>query len=168
MRATLAVIWATLFPSYVRLTIKEQTLDFVVAHELHVNRAAFARVFTNAGKPCRAAATEGGPCFFHGNPQKAAELGRIGGRKKYRTITEVDPLPNCIARRRYASGSHNSLRRSTQAGLNPKVALSLTQLPRLLLHVLPAVGCLERPMPAAATHKRLLREQGRLGAWAER
>jgi hypothetical protein len=33
------------------------------------------------GKPCRAAATEGGLCFFHANPNKAAELGRVGGRK---------------------------------------------------------------------------------------
>jgi len=36
---------------------------------------------TKAGKPCRAAATEGGLCFFHANPEKASELGRIGGRK---------------------------------------------------------------------------------------
>lgn len=33
------------------------------------------------GKRCGAAATEGGLCFFHANPDKAAELGRIGGRK---------------------------------------------------------------------------------------
>ena len=37
MRATLAVIRPTLFSSYFRLTIKEKTLGFVVAHELHVN-----------------------------------------------------------------------------------------------------------------------------------
>jgi len=36
---------------------------------------------TKEGKPCRAAATEGGLCFFHANPNKAAELGRVGGRK---------------------------------------------------------------------------------------
>jgi hypothetical protein len=36
---------------------------------------------TKAGKPCHAAAMEGGLCFFHANPTKAAELGRIGGRR---------------------------------------------------------------------------------------
>jgi len=41
--------------------------------------------FTSAaksGKPCRTAATPGGLCFFHANPKKASELGRIGGRRK--------------------------------------------------------------------------------------
>ena len=36
---------------------------------------------TKLGKPCRAAATEGELCYFHANPSKASELGRIGGRK---------------------------------------------------------------------------------------
>lgn len=39
-----------------------------------------------AGKPSRAAATSGGLCFFHANPNKAAELGRIGGRKKSKRV----------------------------------------------------------------------------------
>lgn len=39
---------------------------------------------TKAGKPCGAAPTDGGLCFFHANPSKAAELGRIGGRKNGR------------------------------------------------------------------------------------
>jgi hypothetical protein len=33
-----------------------------------------------SGKPCGAAATPGGLCFFHANSKKASELGRIGGR----------------------------------------------------------------------------------------
>jgi hypothetical protein len=51
---------------------------------------------TKKGKPCRAAATSGGLCFFHANPNKAVELGRIGGRKKGLVPAElvvVDPLP---------------------------------------------------------------------------
>jgi len=49
---------------------------------------------TKNGKPCRAAATTGGLCFFHANPNKASELGRIGGRSKRRAAAEsVDPLP---------------------------------------------------------------------------
>jgi len=56
---------------------------------------------TNAGKACRAAATEGGLCFFHANPKKASELGRIGGsRNRHVAGTSADPLPtldNAIA-----------------------------------------------------------------------
>jgi hypothetical protein len=50
---------------------------------------------TKAGKPCRAAATEGGLCFFHANPNKAVELGRIGGRRSKRqaATASADPLP---------------------------------------------------------------------------
>jgi len=36
------------------------------------------RAKTKNGKPCQAAATEGGLCFFHANPKKASELGQIG------------------------------------------------------------------------------------------
>jgi hypothetical protein len=56
---------------------------------------------TKAGKLCGAAATAGGLCFFHANPNKASELGRIGGRSKRRAAAENgDPLPvldNAIA-----------------------------------------------------------------------
>ncbi len=49
---------------------------------------------TKAGKPCRAAATAGGLCYFHANPDKTSELGRIGGRKNGRAAVEsADPLP---------------------------------------------------------------------------
>jgi hypothetical protein len=49
---------------------------------------------TKEGNPCRAAATEGGLCFFHSNPNKAIELGRIGGKKNGHPTTQPDPLPN--------------------------------------------------------------------------
>jgi hypothetical protein len=49
---------------------------------------------TKSGKPCQAAATAGGLCFFHANPNKAAELGRRGGRSKRSAGTEsAYPLP---------------------------------------------------------------------------
>lgn len=49
---------------------------------------------TKKGKPCQAAATAGGLCFFHANPNKAAEMGRIGGRKnRHVTAGAADPLP---------------------------------------------------------------------------
>ena len=47
-----------------------------------------------SGKRCGAAATAGGLCFFHANPKKAAELGRIGGRsKRHAAVENLDPLP---------------------------------------------------------------------------
>jgi hypothetical protein len=44
------------------------------------------KAHTKQGKPCKAAATEGGLCFFHANPQKVAELGRLGGRRNRRAV----------------------------------------------------------------------------------
>ncbi len=43
---------------------------------------------TKAGRPCKAAPTAGGLCFFHANPNKASELGRIGGAKRKRNGSE--------------------------------------------------------------------------------
>jgi hypothetical protein len=49
---------------------------------------------TKNGKRCRAAATASGRCYFHANPDKASELGRIGGRSKRHAAGEnLDPLP---------------------------------------------------------------------------
>ena len=43
-----------------------------------------------SGKRCGA----GGLCFFHANPNKASELGRIGGRsKRHAAVENLDPLP---------------------------------------------------------------------------
>jgi hypothetical protein len=50
--------------------------------------------WTKAGKRCGAAATDGGLCFFHANPNKASELGRIGGRSnRHVAAGGGDPLP---------------------------------------------------------------------------
>ena len=49
---------------------------------------------TKKGKPCRAAPTEGGLCYFHANPSKAVELGRIGGLKNgHPVIADAPDLP---------------------------------------------------------------------------
>jgi len=50
---------------------------------------------TKKGRPCRAFATEGGLCFLHTNPNKAAELGRKGGRKNRHAtaVPTTDRLP---------------------------------------------------------------------------
>jgi hypothetical protein len=46
----------------------------------HKNLNSRCKAIAESGKPCRADAAEGGLCFFHANPDKASELGRIGGR----------------------------------------------------------------------------------------
>jgi hypothetical protein len=52
------------------------------------------QAISKTGKPCRAAATPGGLCFFHANPAKASELGRIGGRSnRHVAIGNADSLP---------------------------------------------------------------------------
>lgn len=50
---------------------------------------------TKQGKPCRAPTVVGSPfCAMHGNPSRAAELGRMGGRKNRHYVeTAETPIP---------------------------------------------------------------------------
>ena len=58
------------------------------------NKLHRCKAKTKTGKPCRAAATAGGLCFFHANPDKAAELGRRGGQaNRHGSANNADPLP---------------------------------------------------------------------------
>jgi len=41
---------------------------------------ARCKAITKKGAPCKAAPMAGGFCFLHGNPNRASELGRIGGK----------------------------------------------------------------------------------------
>ena len=53
------------------------------------------RARTKAGKPCKAVAVDGGLCAFHADPQRAAQLGRMGGSKNRRhdpLRSETEPL----------------------------------------------------------------------------
>jgi len=43
---------------------------------------------TKNGAACTAWAMEGGLCYFHANPDKAAELGRNGGRHRKQTYEQ--------------------------------------------------------------------------------
>src|SRR4029077_4587907 len=42
------------------------------------------RAKTKLGKRCKAVAIERGLCAFHADPQRAAQLGQLGGRKNRR------------------------------------------------------------------------------------
>ena len=92
------------------------------------------QALTKNGKPCHAAATEGGLCFFHGNPKRAAELGRIGGKKNRRIPgVDLDPLPplesaNAVRQavaRLIADVYAGRLHPRTAAGLAPLMNLQL-------------------------------------------
>jgi len=45
------------------------------------------------GQPCGAAVTESGYCHLHTNPDRAAELGRLGGRQNRHVVEVLRPLP---------------------------------------------------------------------------
>jgi Family of unknown function (DUF5763) len=91
---------------------------------------------TKSGKPCRAAATAGGLCYFHANPNKASELGRIGGSKKGRIVPSSEPRPtvdNAIAVRDLVA----QLIADVHAGkVHPKVAAGLAPLMNLQLRAI--------------------------------
>src|SRR5579864_2021189 len=91
---------------------------------------------TKSGKPCRAAATEGGLCFFHANPNKAVELGRIGGKKNGRMLVGTEPLPN-LDNAMAVRDTVARLIADVYAGkLHPRIATGLAPLMHLQLRVL--------------------------------
>jgi len=101
------------------------------------NRNPHCRGRAKSGKPCRAAATAGGLCFFHANPSKASELGRIGGKSKRSAVTaSADPLPkldNALAVRDAVA----QLIADVYSGkLQPKVAAGLAPLLNLQLRAI--------------------------------
>ena len=92
---------------------------------------------TKSGKPCRAAATDGGLCFFHANPNKASELGRIGGRKNGHVFAANSvPLPPLDS----AGGIREAVSRlaaEVYAGtMDPKAASALVPLLNIQLRAI--------------------------------
>jgi len=113
---------------------------------------------TKSGKPCGAAATAGGLCFFHANPDKASELGRGGGRSNRHVSGEhADPLPtldNALA----VEDTIGRLIADVYAGkLNPRIAAGLAPLLNLQM----------RAIEARTDMKRRIAELERLSAEAE-
>jgi hypothetical protein len=97
-----------------------------------------------SGKPCGAAATAGGLCFFHANPDKASELGRKGGRQNRHTAGDGgEPLPtldNALAVRDTVA----RLIADVYAGkINPRIASGLAPLLNLQMRAI-AITDMER------------------------
>ena len=102
---------------------------------------------TKGGKPCRAAATEGGLCYFHANPSKAVELGRIGGRKNRHTGDEhADPLPDLNTAMAVRETTARLIADVYSGKMNPRTAAGLAPLLNLQLRAIETTD-LERRLP---------------------
>jgi hypothetical protein len=94
---------------------------------------------TKSGKSCRAAATAGGLCFFHANPTKAAELGRIGGRSKRSSISEsAEPLPRLESAMAVRATVDRLVAEVYAGKIHPRVAAGLAPLLNLQLQAIKA------------------------------
>jgi hypothetical protein len=92
---------------------------------------------TKAGKPCGAAATAGGLCFFHANPNKASELGRIGGRSKRHAAAESgDPLPPLDSEVAVRDRGNRLFDDVTAGKIHPRVAAVLVSLLNLQMRAI--------------------------------
>jgi Family of unknown function (DUF5763) len=91
------------------------------------------QALTKKGKPCRAAATEGGLCFFHANPNKAVELGRIGGKKNGHLRVGLDPLPNLDNAMAIRGTVARLISDVYEGKLHPRIAAGLARLMHLQL-----------------------------------
>jgi hypothetical protein len=93
---------------------------------------------TRNGKPCRAAATAGGLCFFHANPAKAIALGRLGGKKRHHfgtdeNLSHLPPVDSVAGVRDAIVLLVESIYKGS---IDPRVGTALTPLLNLQLEVL--------------------------------
>jgi hypothetical protein len=93
---------------------------------------------TKNGKPCRVAAMEGGLCFFHANPNKAVELGRIGGKKNGLVRVGLDPLPNLDSAIAIRDTVTRLISDVYEGKLHPRIAAGLAPLMHLQLRAVVA------------------------------
>jgi Family of unknown function (DUF5763) len=108
---------------------------------------------TKKGKPCSAAATNTGLCYFHSNPNRAAELGRLGGRNNRYACAGPDTPPLAIGTATELGESVTRITNELHSGkLSPSIATALTGLLTLQL----------RANHAADLEKRLAEQQNQI------
>jgi hypothetical protein len=108
---------------------------------------------TKAGKICRAAATSGGLCFFHANPNKASELGRIGGQKNRHTPpVNTDPLPTLDSATAVRDAVNQLFNDVYSGKVDPKITSGLASLLTLQLR---AIGTADLERNIAELQKQL-------------
>jgi len=110
------------------------------------------------GEPCGAAATAGGLCFFHANPNKASELGRIGGRRNRAAAPaeSVDPLPKLDKVGDLRDLVERLIRETYTGQLHPRVAAGLAPLLHLRLR---AIEPMEMERRVAKLEKQTARDE---------
>ena len=100
---------------------------------------------TKKGEPCRAAATPGGLCYFHANPDKASELGRVGGKKNRQFRDEgLTPLPKLDSAAAIADVVERLISDIHGGQLDPKTASALVALLNLKLRAIESMNHAER------------------------
>ena len=136
------------------------------------NRSEFyCKAKTQAGKACRAAAMAGGLCFFHANPTKAAELGRIGGRRNARTPAVLPPTPLLDTPEQIREMMQRVFVETYCGQLGPRIAAVLDRLLNTQLRVMESAnfderlkrveerGAAERPSDAQVPTETLQRDR---------
>jgi hypothetical protein len=76
-------------------------------------------------------ATAGGLCFFHANPARARELGRIGGRKNRQQLPEL-VVPTAMTAAELSRLLSEALRDVWSNKLAPRKAAAMSQLGSVL------------------------------------
>jgi hypothetical protein len=72
------------------------------------------KALTKQGNPCKAPATEGGLCFFHANPDRARELGQMGGPQESAKDGRIHSAVTVEARIGAGNSGPSHSRRSVQ------------------------------------------------------
>lgn len=118
-----------------------------------------------AGKRCQAAARAGGLCFFHANPNRASELGRIGGRSRRNAASEsAHSLPKLESAMAVREAVARLIAEVYTGKLHPRVAAGLAPLMNLQLRAIEAtdldlrVAKLEKQLAEADKASRSLRD----------
>jgi hypothetical protein len=101
--------------------------------------------WAKSGKRCRAAATAGGLCFFHAHPNKASELGRIGGRNKRPAAGgNVDPLPTLDNAKEVRDTVARLIREVYAGKIHPRISAGLAPLLNLQLRAIETANLEQR------------------------
>jgi hypothetical protein len=91
---------------------------------------------TKRGRPCRAAAGEGGLCFLHANPASARALGQLGGRRNRRVPVLDIEVPETMTYRDLSRLNAQAMNLLLMGKMQPRVAAALSQLSNSQLKVL--------------------------------
>jgi|SRR3954467_13736878 hypothetical protein len=93
---------------------------------------------TKFGQPCEAKPRADGYCFFHGDPNKASQLGRAGGMQNRRHVVEPIEIPNGMALGDLRQKTEEVMRLLLKREISPQQATAFVQLSAHYQKFLPA------------------------------